>query len=239
MTRARIVLAGAATMAAVAGALAPLVYGSLHASDLTTARQAGAVGLIVLLFLIMLHAAQSGRPSNGLHADENAPDWSGPIEQIIEAAAESAKMQSRTVGVLYGEAAIYNDLRMQLGTEGARRAMETTAETMRAQLRAHDRVELRPDGSFVVCIGRLRKHAHLVAIAQKLERALRPHFATQAGEASAGPCVVFGHAIYPIGGYSGHEMIATARAALEARRRAPQALSPALNAVFVGGVSHG
>ena len=220
MRHGSLVLAAVALAMTLAGlgVLAPWIAGPNHPGWTLYLRQAGALGALGLAVLLFSRATR-GMFAPTPEPDAPPPARDGPLEMRIEAAVETAKARSRTIGVIYGKAAIYDDVRLRLGEEAAQEMMEGAAAALRAHLRAHDMVDLVGDGAFVVTVGLLRKHAHIAAIGRSVRRVLADYFAPYAGGGKA--AVTMGASIYPMGGYAGADLIARARSA---NGRSPNAL---------------
>lgn len=140
---------------------------------------------------------------------------STPLESRIDAAAEASRRFGRTLGVIYYNVDAYRHVARSDGAPAAEAMMETMVATLRQRLRNTDRVERVGKGRFVVVIVLLPEKAALESIRKRLDASLHDVQAKYPGEAQA---FDVGLSIYPMGGYTGEDLIATAARHSDAER---------------------
>lgn len=142
-----------------------------------------------------------------------------PIERRIDAAAEASKQYGRTLGVIEYNLDIYKQVARAEGPAAAEAMMDEIVATLGPKLRNTDRVERLGKGRFIAVIVLLPEKSVLDSICKRMEGSLRELQAKYAGAAGA---VDIGMSIYPMGGYTGEDLIATATRHCEEARVARQ-----------------
>jgi endoglucanase len=120
----------------------------------------------------------------------------------IECAADACVRLSRTIGVLYFELGSFETLDRELGAEDVDLKVAALISELRRLLRATDYAARLDRNQIVICICLLANSADLRNIANRLRGAIQRH--------GFGPQPA-GHAIYPLNGYIGEELINAAR----------------------------
>jgi predicted signal transduction protein with EAL and GGDEF domain len=137
-----------------------------------------------------------------------------PLESRIEAAAEASQRFGRTLGIIHYNVDAYKTVARNDTPQAAEAMMDGLIAALRPRLRNTDRVERLGKGRIAVVIVLLPEKAALESIRKRLDVALR------AAEPRADGAVDVGMAIYPIGGYTGEDLLATAAGHAETERAA-------------------
>lgn len=155
-----------------------------------------------------------------------------PIERRIDAAAEASKHYGRTLGVIQYNLDIYKQVARTDGAAAAEAMMDEIIATLGPKLRNTDRVERLGKGRFIAVIVLLPEKSVLDSICRRMEGSLRELQAKYAGAAGA---VDIGTSIYPMGGYTGEDLIATATRNCEEARVARQRSGAGRRRAVAGG----
>ncbi len=186
----------------------------------------GFFGALLLLFGITGDSAPKGDqvyappPAAPRTLDSNplGADGSTRFETRIEAAAEASKQYGRTIGLIYYNLDSYRHVARTEGVAAAEAMTNAAIEALGSRLRNSDRVERLGKGRFVVCTVLLPDKAALDSIRNRLDASLLKMKPASLGDSE----FVFdvGMSIYPMGGYTGEDLIATASARCDAERAA-------------------
>ncbi len=125
----------------------------------------------------------------------------------IEAAAEASVRHGRTVGLVYFEFPVVFAVEKEAGGEAADALVNALAGDFRRAVRTTDHVAIINRDEIVVCICLLSSRKDLETIASRLSAAARRR--NMIGEEASSLPV--GLSIYPLDGYSGAELIKSAR----------------------------
>lgn len=217
-----------ATLAVIGGAL-PFAFGAdpAYAGTVRALHGLGVLGFLGALLSLFNIVGVTGSTGEAV-TEPTAPAprvlekdvlatsaESTPLESRIDAAAEASRRFGRTLGVIYYNVDAYKHVARSEGTPAAEAMMETMVATLRQRLRNTDRVERIGKGRFVAVIVLLPEKAALDSIRKRLDASLREVQAKYPGEAQA---FDVGMSIYPMGGYTGEDLIATAARRSDAER---------------------
>ncbi len=127
-------------------------------------------------------------------------------ERWIEIAAELSCRHDRRVGVIVAHVGAYEELAFRFGSEHARQTVDIITQEIRAALRPGDLVSVRDNGEIVTCAPFVMVKDEIKGIAARLRRTI-----AEIGERSGIDFKVrMGTSIYPLDGYTGEELIASA-----------------------------
>ena len=147
----------------------------------------------------------------------NDPALKLTLPERIESAIEASKIESRSLGVLSLQVAEFDALSRRLGAEPMERIVAKSTEALKRQLRATDRASGSGRDEILVCLPLMADRRDLESVAARLARTVQSCLAAETGEAEPAG-LDCGVAMYPIDGYSGEDLIASARMhALKAR----------------------
>jgi diguanylate cyclase (GGDEF)-like protein len=142
------------------------------------------------------------------------------LENKIELAAEASLRHSRTIGLVVLQIPAFAEIAARHGRHVADKLIGTVAMELCSSVRRGDHVAVRDNGEIIVCVTLVavrdelsRIAARLLTVIHGLGSASEPSFTAEAGLS-----------IYPLDGYSGEELIESARTnCLRAlTRRAPE-----------------
>lgn len=190
----------------------------VHASTVRILHGIGVIGFLgslVCLFNLVgvtsggeaVTTAQAAAPRTLENDVLGAEAGSVPIERRIEAAAEASKRYGRTLGIIHYNLDAYRQVARAEGAAAADAMMDEIVSTLGPKLRNTDRVERLGKGRFIAVIVLLPEKSVLDSICKRMEGALR---SLQGKYASPDSAVDIGMSIYPMGGYTGEDLIATA-----------------------------
>jgi diguanylate cyclase (GGDEF)-like protein len=216
---------------ATLGIIVPLALGTdpAYAMTISFLRSIGVIGLIGGLVILFGVTGETAEPEVDPYAPRlsSAPrtldsdplggaNVAEPLERRLEAAIEASRRYSRTVGLVYYNLDLYRQVARSSGAAAADAAVDAVVAYLRPRLRNTDRVERLGKGRLVVCIVLLPEKKALLSIRDRLSTAMR---ALQS-EALQGHAIVadVGMSIYPIGGYTGEDLIASAQRACDTER---------------------
>jgi diguanylate cyclase (GGDEF)-like protein len=205
---------------AAAGIFAPFVFGQdpAYAIPVQILRALGVIGFIGALISLFRYTGDSAPVGDEVYStplvaprtlDGDPLSAAAPLTERIEAAAEASKRYGRTLGLIYYDLDIYADIERAYGEARAEAFLDSVVASLRARLRNTDGIARQGKGRFVVCIVLLPEKAALESIRNRLSAALQAVEVDAPAEASRAFDV--GLSIYPMGGYTGEDMIATAR----------------------------
>lgn len=143
-------------------------------------------------------------------------------DELENAAAASVRL-SRTVGLIYFELPALSALEDERGAQAAEAMMEFLAQVFRRAVRATDNVAALSRNQIMVTICLLASRKDLETVASRLTAAVRRREMIEEGA----PSLPVGLAIYPLDGYSGHELIQAAQQHYRELSPAQQAQAPA------------
>ena len=197
-----------------------------HASTINVLHGLGVLGFFGGLFALMSIAGVSSSTGDVVYqTPPSAPRTlekdllaasadSIPLERRIEAAAEASQRYGRTLGIIHYNIEAYRNVARSEGAPAAEAMMDSIVAALRPRLRNTDRVERVGKGRLAVVIVLLPEKAALESIRKRLDVALR------AAEPRAEAAIDVGMSIYPIGGYTGEDLLATASRHAETERAA-------------------
>ncbi len=142
-------------------------------------------------------------PQNPYSASQSLPVLA---DEIDVAAAASVRL-SRTVGLIYFEFPSLAAFEAEHGAESARGLVAALAEDYRRALRATDNVSILNGEHILIAISLLAGRKDLETIASRLTAAARRRGMIE----EDAPSLPAGLALYPLDGYSGAELIESAR----------------------------
>lgn len=215
-----------AAIAAVGGGL-PFAFGAdpAYASTVRVLNGLGVLGFLgalLSLFNIVGVTGSTGEavteptgPAPRILDKDVLGAESTPLEQRIEAAAEASQRFGRTLGLIHYNIDAYKHVARAEGAAAAEAMIDAMVGALRGRLRNTDRVERLGKGRIVVVIVLLPEKAALETIRNRLDASLREMQAKYPGEAQA---FDVGLSIYPMGGYTGEDLIATAARNSDAER---------------------
>ncbi|MDE2364567.1 MAG: GGDEF domain-containing protein [Hyphomicrobiales bacterium] len=211
---------------AATGVALPMVLGQdpAHAGTIEALHAVGGLGFVGALLALVALAGGSAPAGEAVAAtpaprtlDQDVLGFAAEtqsLESRIEAAAEASKRHGRTIGVIHYDIAAYRQIAQAEGAAEAERLVEAAVSAMRPRLRNTDRVERLGKGRIAVVIVLLPDKTALESIRARLDKAvlaLRP---------GADMPLDVGLSIYPLGGYAGEDLLASARLDSEAERDA-------------------
>jgi diguanylate cyclase (GGDEF)-like protein len=205
---------------AAAGIFAPFVFGQdpAYAIPVQILRVLGVLGFIGALISLFRFTGDSAPIGDEVYTtplaaprtlDGNPLAGAAPLTDRIEAAAEASKRFGRTLGLIYYNLDAYAHVERAHGEARADAFMDSVVASLSARLRNTDLIARQGKGRFVVCIVLLPEKAALESIRNRLNAALYAVEVDSPAEASRAFDV--GLSIYPMGGYTGEDLIATAR----------------------------
>lgn len=128
------------------------------------------------------------------------------LEGQIEAAAAASVEFNKTFGIIYFKVGASDGKMLQPINGDTSQAIEDLAEKLRSALRKTDHVAVIDHSEIVVCISLLPGYTELTSIGERLRK-----IGLESGLFEKDFAQKPGLAIYPLGGYRGGELIASAR----------------------------
>lgn len=125
----------------------------------------------------------------------------------LEVAAAASVRLSRTVGLIYFQLPTLAAFESQYGAAAAETLMDTLAQDFRRAVRATDNVAILSRSEILVAVCLLASRKDLETVASRLTAAARRRELIEEGA----PSLPVGLAIYPLDGYSGAELIESAK----------------------------